>query len=339
MNGWSDPRALAGLKSWGVLPRFAPDKGNVVATPPGEGYGYWAGAPSAIFDPESGCFLCYHRLRWPLGDRRGGLCRIVASADPTAPASEWRTVWEATREAFGANSIERASLLRDPGSGEWRLYLSSETAQTYDRNPATWRVDLLQAASPEGLDPAARRVVMDATMYGFSHVKDPVVQVIGGEYVALTSAAWREQHAGPDSRGVIRSRGRGLIALHRSLDGIDFPTAEVLAEPGEQGWGGNNVRPSSLVYLPPVWSLLFDEGTSRADSYDEQCMLAVSPDLQSWRRLTPTHRPWVRSAHASGSVRYVDVVPVGDTLHYFYEYARADRAHELRHAAVSLRGA
>ncbi len=82
--------------------------------------------------------------------------------------------------------------------------------------------------------------------------------------------------------------------------------------------------------------MLFDEGTTRADSYDEQCMLAVSTDLQAWRRLTPSHRPWVRSSHATGSVRYVDALLAGDTVHYFYEYARVDLAHELRHAAVRL---
>jgi hypothetical protein len=32
----------------------------------------------------------------------------------------------------------------------------------------------------------------------------------------------------------------------------------------------------------------------------------------------------------------VDVVLLGDTAHYFYEYARPDRAHELRHAAAKL---
>jgi hypothetical protein len=323
-------------KWWGILPRFDPEAGNVVAEPPGEGYGFWAGAPSAVYDPQSRRFFCYLRLRWPLGDRRGGLCRILESEDPDAPASEWRTAWEAPREAFGANSIERAALIRDPLSQEWRLYVSSETAQAYDRNPATWRIDLLQAESIGVLEPHQRRVVMDAPMYGFSHVKDPVVLVVGGEWLALTSVAWRDQHLGPDASGLVRSRGRGMIALHRSPDGIDFPEALVLAEPGPGGWGGINVRPSALVHLQGCWSLLFDEGAGRADSYDEQCMLATSTDLTSWRRLTPSHRPWVRSAHASGSVRYVDVVPLGDRVHYFYEYARPDRAHELRHAAVTL---
>jgi hypothetical protein len=324
------------LKWWGILPRFDPDAGNVVAEPPGEGFGFWAGAPSAVFDPETRRFYCYLRERWPLGDRRGGLCRIVESGDPAAPAGEWRTVWEATREQLGASSIERAALIRDPLGGEWRLYVSSETAQAYDRNPATWRVDLLQAASPGALEPRERRVVMDAPMYGFSHVKDPVVLVVGGEWLALTSVAWRDQHLGPDEHRTVRSRGRGLIALHRSPDGIDFPEAQVLAEPGPGGWGGINVRPAALLYLQGCWSLLFDEGAGRADSYDEQCMLATSSDLATWRRLTPSHRPWVRSSHASGSVRYVDVVLLGDTAHYFYEYARPDRAHELRHAAAKL---
>jgi hypothetical protein len=324
-----------GSRWWGTLPRFDPEAGSVVAEPPGQGYGFWAGAPSAVYDAESGRFYCYYRARWPLGDRRGGVCRIVASADPNAPAA-WETVWEATREQFGANSIERSALIRDLASGEWRLYVSSETAQPYDRNPATWRVDLLQAPSIGRLEPRERRIVMDAAMYGFSHVKDPVVLVVGGEWLALTSVAWRDQHLGPDENGLVRSRGRGMIALHRSIDGIDFPTAQVVAEPGPQGWGGINARPAAVVYLDGCWSMLFDEGAGRADSYDEQTMLAVSTDFKEWRRVTPAHRPWVRSAHGSGSVRYVDVVLREGTAHYFYEYSRADRAHELRHASVPL---
>ena len=59
-------------KWWGVLPRFDPDEGNVVAEPPGEGYGFWAGAPSAVYDPETGRFYCYYRARWPLGTGAAG---------------------------------------------------------------------------------------------------------------------------------------------------------------------------------------------------------------------------------------------------------------------------
>lgn len=327
MSGVGAALTGASQKWYGLLPRFDPDAGETIAEPPGSGYGYWAGAPSAVYDRETSRFYVYYRLRWPLGDRRGGVCRIAESEDGIS----FRTIWEATKEQFGATSVERAALLRDP-SGEWRLYISYDVAQSYDRNPATWRVDLLQAASPAEFDPATRRVVMDATMYGFSHVKDPVVVIVGGEYLALTSVGHREQHHPADDEGLIRTRGRGMVALHRSIDGIHFPTAQILLEP-ETPFDALNIRPSALVYLPPVWSLLYDGSPSRADAYDEFCGLAISDDLVKFRRLTPTF-PWVRSGQASGSVRYVDVVPVGDTIHYFYEYARGDRAHELRHSAV-----
>lgn len=320
----------ADQKWYGLLPRFNPDDGETIVEPPGTSYGHWAGAPSVVFDRATDRFYLYYRLRWPLGDRRGGVCRIAESRDGV----HFETIWEASKEQFGANSVERAALFRDPG-GEWRLYISYEVPQGYDRNPATWRVDLLQASSPTEFEPTSRRTVMDAAMYGFSHVKDPVVVVVGGEYVALTSVGHLQQFSPPDEVGQIRTRGRGMIALHRSLDGLHFPTAEIVLEPGTP-FDALNARPSSLVYVPPVWNLLYDGTPTRADVYDEFCGLAVSSDLTSFRRLTP-QTPWVRSRHSTGSVRYVDVVVRGETVHYFYEYARADRAHELRHSAVPLR--
>jgi hypothetical protein len=37
---------------------------------------------------------------------------------------------------------------------------------------------------------------------------------------------------------------------------------------------------------------------------------------------------------AGGSLRYLDAVSVGDELWLYYEYARADGAHELRVSKV-----
>ena len=138
-------RIGAAQKCWGMLPRFDADAGNVVAQPPGSGYGFWAGAPSALYDPESGRFYCYYRARWPLGDRRGGLCPDRRERRPARAArgmggrlgSHPRAVRGELHRALRAD--------RDPFSGEWRLYVASETAQSYDRVPATWRIDLLQA--------------------------------------------------------------------------------------------------------------------------------------------------------------------------------------------------
>jgi hypothetical protein len=44
-------------------------------------------------------------------------------------------------------------------------------------------------------------------------------------------------------------------------------------------------------------------------------MLAASIDRRAWRRLTPSHAPWARSSHATGSVRYVGALIVGDSVH------------------------
>ena len=40
--------------------------------------------------------------------------------------------------------------------------------------------------------------------------------------------------------------------------------------------------------------------------------------------------PILVSPHASGSLRYMDVVRLGEDIYYYYEYARADGSHELR---------
>ena len=173
-------------------------------------------------------------------------------------------------------------------------------------------------------------------MYGFTHVKDPVVLVVGGEYLAFTSVAWRDQHLGQDRHNVVHSRGRGMIALHRSPDGIDFPTAQIVAEPGPEGWGGINVRPSAFVYLAPTWTMLFDAGVHprrelrRADDagrLHRPCHLeALDARPRALGQLFASR--WVRTD--------VDAVLHGDTVHYFYEYAREDRAHDLRHIAIPL---
>ena len=320
----------AGNKCYGVPPRFDPQQGTTLAEPPGSGYGYWAGAPSAAFDASSGRFYVYYRVRRPLSEGRGGECRIAVSDGD----GKLETVWSATKEDFGANSIEKGCLFRDP-SGRWRLYLCYEVGRGYDRNPPTWRIDLLEADSPERFSPAHTRPVIDAPMYGFTFAKDPTVVVVGGEYLVYTSVGIPQQHDEADAGGVIRTRGRGWAALHRSCDGVNFPTAQIVMRPSQSGWDAFNVRITSVCYLAPAWLAFYDGATHRADSYDEFCGLAVTQDLVNFRSVSVAS-PWAKSPHASGSIRYLDALPVNETMHYFYEYTRPDESHELRHSAVPI---
>lgn len=318
-----------GDRCYGVAPRFDPEQGTTIAEPPGSGYGYWAGAPSAAYDRQSGLFYVYYRVRQPLTMGRGGECRVAAGK----PGERFETVWSATKDAFGANSIEKGCLLRDP-SGKWRMYLSYEVGRAYDRNPPSWRVDLMEADSPGEFNPLESRPVADGPMYGFTFVKDPTMIVVGGEYHMYASVGLAQQHE-PAEEGIIRTRGRGWASLHRSTDGVNFPTAQIVMSPRQQGWDAFNVRITSVCYLPPGWLAFYDGATHRADSYDEFCGLATSQDLVNFRPVSP-HTPWVSSPHASHSIRYLDALVVEDTMHYFYEYTRPDKSHELRHSAVPL---
>lgn len=61
--------------------------------------------------------------------------------------------------------------------------------------------------------------------------------------------------------------------------------------------------------------------------------MAITFDLLHYNKLTPDG-PILVSPHASGSLRYVDVVPHDNALYFYYEYAREDGAHELRVSVV-----
>src|ERR1700722_17613324 len=129
-----------------LLPR--PDQSAVAIAPPGEGEGYWAGAPSAVMGTD-GIYLAY-RLRRPLGAGRGYAVNVARSADGV----RFETLVTITREQFGSDSLERPALVLDP-AGQWRLYVSCATPGTKH-----WRVELLQASHPSLFDPSKRVVVL-----------------------------------------------------------------------------------------------------------------------------------------------------------------------------------
>src|SRR5206468_1663049 len=129
--------------------------------PPGGEPGAWAGAPSAV-TADGAIFLAY-RLRRPIGDGRGFANVVARSVDGLT----FTPVAEITKERFGAESLERPALVHTP-AGRWRLYVSAAT-----RGTKHWRVDVLEADTPEGLAAApARTVLAGDESIG---VKDPVL--------------------------------------------------------------------------------------------------------------------------------------------------------------------
>ena len=93
-------------KKWlGVAPLFDPAKGKTIIKPLGKGKGYWAGAPSAMYDEDVKKFYLYYRLRKP-HPVRGGKVEIAESRD----GLKFKKIWQCTREALNSPSIERSAL-------------------------------------------------------------------------------------------------------------------------------------------------------------------------------------------------------------------------------------
>jgi hypothetical protein len=310
---------------FGVPPRFDPEEGTTVFEPEGTGYGYWVGGHNVVFDPNEEKLYLYYRVRHPLGKGRGGKCRIAESTDGVA----FRDIWEATKDQLDAESIEVGSLIKDPDSGQWRLYIS------YQCRNGPWRVDLIEADRPANLNAWHHRTVMQPEEYGLGFVKDPRVYIVGGLYVVFVAVS-PQKRWGKGESGWRHPLGGDATGMMTSPDGVYFRNFRYVFEPGcgaPGEWGLFRARINSVVYLPPVYVAFFDGGSTMYDNYEEWCGVAFSHDLERWTRVS-TDGPWVRSLH--GCVRYVDALVMGDEIWYYYEYTREGGSHELRVSKVRL---
>jgi len=98
--------AFAGLKRFGTPPLFDPAAGVTVREPLGQGAGWWAGVPSAMYDDESSKFYLYYRLRKPRELGRAVERRIAQSDD----GRHFADIWQATKEQIDTASVETSCL-------------------------------------------------------------------------------------------------------------------------------------------------------------------------------------------------------------------------------------
>lgn len=313
-------------KAFDHLPAFRPESGTTILLPEGEGSGYWVGCPSVIYDPERQSYLMTYRRRRPrgMGSDRGYACFVAESKD----GINFTDIWTVKKEQFGTTSMERFNLHRDP-DGRYLLYVSY-----VDPADSRWRIDVMTANSPDAFDPSTATNIFTGDSTGTEGVKDPYVVRVGPAYYMFISYATRqfsdEQSANAHATADIYNTGLTTApsALAVSLDGIHFSwSGEVL--PVGTGWDRYQSRLNSVVRIGSTFVGFYDGSASVAENYEERCGVAVSYDLVHWTKVT-TGGPWVVAPHGSGSVRYVDVLPVGAELWFYYEYVRPDGAHELR---------
>lgn len=317
----------ASRRIFALPPLFDPQEGTTVIEPLQSGRGWWAGACSVLFDEEAQRFYLYYRIRKPRELGRGTHCRIAVSDD----GIRFNTIWEATKEQFDSPSIEKASLVKTP-DGKWRLYISFVSG---DDNK--WRIELMEAESPDALDPSKRVKVLAPDDVNVEGVKDPYVFFIGGCTYMLMSYAPRPPKMTPELEQRMHETGdvyntgltKSSSALAISSDGVHFMWIGDVFSPRDEGWDAYASRLSSLLYQPPVFIAFYDGSATVAENYEEKTGIAFTFDLRHYERVT-TDGPILTSPHASHSLRYLDAVDMGDEVFYYYEYAREDGSHELR---------
>lgn len=330
--------AVARGKSFNVLPLFDPDMGRVVRTPSGYGQGWWAGAPCATFDATTNTFYLVYRQRQPLDEGRGVECRIAVSDNGIA----YSDIWALPKASLSALSVERAALLYGL-DGRWRLYIGHVSPE--DRR---WRISLLEADEPDRFEMDTLMPVLTAEQVGAEGVMNPNVYLIGRmvymivsyatHEVALDPAVEHRKHAGGDiySTGLTLSRSGAAI----SGDGRNFhwigDVSPIGASTGNRApsrspiWDAYCRRLSSITPLDGGGFLgFYDGGPSVVENHEEKTGVAMTFDLRTYYSLSPDEASLV-SPFGSGSLRYVDVLPVGHELFYYYEMARQDGGHELR---------
>ena len=313
-----------------VPPLFDPERGTVVKEPDGRGPGWWVGAPSALYDRERQRFYLYYRQRRPLGEGRGWRVGVAESADGVRFAE----IWHATKEQFGSSSIERSCILKRP-DGAYRLYVSY-VAMPQNR----WRIDLLEAEDPRGWDPGRRVTILEPEAVDAEGVKDPVLFTVGprtymlvpyGPRASVVPGSTEEQLHGTGNVFTI-PRIKHPSGLAVSEDGVRFDWLGDATLPGG-GWDRQMARVSCVLHTPPVFQVFYDGRTGEGDIYEDKTGLCVTLDLRTFHKLTPD-APLLQSPHGQGCLRYLEAVPVGDRIFFYYEYGRPDGAHELRVHAV-----
>jgi hypothetical protein len=285
---------------------------ELVVAPADPGPGSWAGAPSALL--VDGVYYLAYRLRRPVGKGRGFANVIARSADGV----HFETVATVTKDTFGAESLERPAIAVTP-EGTWRVYVSVATPGTKH-----WRVDVVEAATPEGLAAAPHRTVLPGS--DRLAVKDPVIVAHDGGW-----HLWASCHPLDDPHATDRM----TTDYATSPDGLDW-TWQGTALRGTPGtWDQRGVRAACVLLDRPDPVAFYDGRATAAENWEERTGLAAVDRLDDLRPLTD--EPVGASTYGAHGLRYVSAVTLpGGGTRLYYEVTRADGAHELRTTVTTL---
>ncbi|GIE31232.1 hypothetical protein Ait01nite_042770 [Actinoplanes italicus] len=293
-----------------TLPLPGWEDSTVVVEPPGTEPGAWSGAPSTI-TADGYVYLAY-RLRLPIGAGRGIANVVARSADGIG----FTVVAEISKDRFGAESLERPALVRTP-EGRWRLYVSAATPGTKH-----WRVDLLEADTPEGLaDAPARTVLAGDEATG---VKDPVLHHDEHGWHLWASVHPLESWDDAD---------RMTTEYATSPDGVHWTWVRTALSGRAGEWDARGVRISSVVVDGDRITASYDGRATAGENWEERTGVAHGVRLAdgTFGGLTAEDRDPVGSPHKPHGLRYLSLIALPDgRQRLYYEATRHDGAHDLR---------
>ena len=275
------------------LPQPGVHPADVAVAAPSSGPGNWVGASSAVALDDGGFVIAY-RVRTALD--RGGRVVVARSADGVALVP----VAEVTKDRLGAESLERPALVRTD-DGRWRLYLSCATVGTKH-----WRIDLLEAGSPETLSSAEPVTVLPGDE--FTGVKDPVLRRRADGW-----EAWVCCHP----LDVPGAEDRMVSRLAVSADGLRWRWTPVTLQGRLGAWDARGARVTAVL---DEW-LYYDGRATAAENFSERTGIAVH------------HGDTVTAdgGQPVSDARYLDVTALpGGGHRIWYEAPLPDGSHELR---------
>jgi hypothetical protein len=278
---------------------------QVAVEPPGEGTGYWAGGPSAVWD--DGFFYLAYRLRRPVDLGRGYANVVARSQDGVA----FEPVATVTSEQFGAASLERPALVPLPAGG-WRLYVSCSTV-----NSKHWWVETVEADDLGDLADGRRNIVLPGDQD--TAWKDVVVRAGADQW-----QMWACRHPldGGDDEA-----DRMTSVYFVSPDGLAWTEVGTALAPTPGTWDARGARITSVLETDGSWFAFYDGRASAADNWFERTGVASGTTPAEFTALgTPTP--------PDETLRYVSVAEAPDGQRLYWEASRPDGANELRTAYV-----
>ena len=301
----------------GVIPQKF-QQYDVILKPDTDAAEWWAGAPSVVRD-DNGVFWMACRMRTADAPRglRGYEIRILKSAD----GIHFETVRRINRDEVPIKGFERPALLRDPDTGDFKLYACGPWTNDVWSILKFDDVHDLSALDPTSahavISPEKPKWERDITVTGY---KDPFILYANGHYHCYVI-------------GYIRRLER--LFHFKSPDG---ETWEPVGPRNESilplsGWHDFFVRPASVVPVG-VGYLFFYEG-SKATWYDPVYNVVTGVgftfDLHNIRDLTPeAPLVWSSTPGHFFTWRYSHWMWVENELWVYAEVAKENDAHEIR---------